>query len=110
MAGSERMVSPISVVVAALAVAPSGAAADCDCLCVDGEPQTVCVSAQALRSTPGLCRFRPDVQCTPSAAAGPRRTYDAPVDGVTGCRDASVQSPATGQRITARVCDLDPDR
>lgn len=107
MASPEVFVA--GALVAALAsVTALPLAAACDCLCVDGERMTVCASAEELRTTPGLCRFRPDVQCPPVAAEGPRRAYEAPHEGVSGCRDARVESPATGQRITARVCDLRP--
>ena len=107
------MVSP--VVAAALVMsavlswltAPPVAAA-CDCLCVDGQRMTVCTTAEELQSSPGLCRFRPDLQCPAVAPDGPRRTYQAPMDGVSGCRDARVESPATGQQIMARVCDVRP--
>ena len=107
------MVSPDVIVAGTLTVALSSlaalpVAAACDCLCVDGERMTVCATAEALRSTPGLCRFRPDVQCPPVASDGPRQIYEAPVEGVSGCRDARVESPATGQQITARVCDVGP--
>lgn len=92
----------LAAALSSLAALPVGAA--CDCLCVDGEPMTVCQSTEALQSTRGLCRFRPDVECSPVAPDTPRRTYEAPVEGVGDCRDARVESPATGQRVMARVC------
>jgi len=90
-------------------LAASAGWAGCECLCLDGAPKTVCSSAEEMSGTGDLCYLRPQLQCPEVAAPAAGRSYPAPFDGVGNCRDAVVGHPASGDEITARVCDMRPN-
>lgn len=92
-----------------LSFAASAGWAGCECLCLDGAPKTVCSSAEELMSTSDLCYLRPQMQCAEVAAPDDVQRYAAPVEGAGNCRDALVSDPASGDQITARVCDMRPN-
>lgn len=92
-----------------LFLAASASWATCECLCLDGVPKTVCSSAEEMSATGDLCYLRPAMSCPAVAAPPPERSYPAPLEGVGNCRDAVVAHPASGDEITARVCDMRPN-
>ncbi len=102
------MRSPTFLAGLPLWLAASGAWAACECLCLDGAPKTVCSSAEEMAATGDLCHLRPAMRC-PQLAVPEARSYPAPVEGVGNCRDARVLDPASGDQITARVCDMRPN-
>jgi len=103
------MRSPVFLAGLPLWLAASVGWASCECLCLDGAPKTVCSSAEEMFASGDLCYLRPAMQCPEvTTPAAQRRSYPAPIEGVGNCRDAVVGHPASGDELTARVCDMRP--
>lgn len=96
----------VAAAVAALSLLPAAGFADCSCLCVDGKLQAVCTESGEVAGNRGICQVRAAETCPTPPDVGELETYQAPEEGVENCRQAQVYDAASGDYLTARVCDV----
>ncbi|HEX7035343.1 MAG TPA: hypothetical protein VF210_06185 [Pseudomonadales bacterium] len=100
-----RFLIPVAVV-AALASSPAAVRADCSCLCLDGAYRPVCTSAEEVSQNRNLCLALAQRTCPAAPAGDSLATLHPPTEGVDNCREAEVFDDASGEFLTARVCDV----
>ncbi len=84
----------------------STAWADCACFCMDGSPKTLCTTVSEAQAEPNECPAQSPNACPSDLQHVSGSPHDAPEEGATNCRDASVWDSANDRFLNVKACDV----